>query len=148
MNEQTDILEAPTSYTYAQINDEGICVGVSQLSGKVIQANMIDVTDTDNPFELFGLKHTKAGAWEPESVIEPELSESPEPVTLESLQRTIDRLEEKVIAMATLVTDAEVDEGVRSYAREVLTQAVESTAVRAEVAERMKAAARELQERG
>ena len=66
MSNQTDILEAPASYTYAQLNGDDICEAVSQLSGEVIQDNMIDVTDIENSFQLLGMKYIRATkVWEP-----------------------------------------------------------------------------------
>ena len=33
---------------YAQLNENNICIGISQLSGEVIQPNMIDIQSFDN----------------------------------------------------------------------------------------------------
>ena len=34
--------------SYAQLNENNICIGISQLSGDVIQSNMIEIQSFDN----------------------------------------------------------------------------------------------------
>lgn len=46
---------------YAQLNDEKICIGVSDLSGDVIADNMIKIDNFDT--ELLGKKYNN-GSWE------------------------------------------------------------------------------------
>ena len=33
---------------YAQLNENNICIGISQLSGEVIQSNMVEIPSFDN----------------------------------------------------------------------------------------------------
>lgn len=35
---------------YAQLNENNICIGISQLSGEVIQSNMIEIQSADNSY--------------------------------------------------------------------------------------------------
>lgn len=45
---------------YAQLNENKICVGISQLSGEVIQENMIEITSVDSTLLW---KKYENGAW-------------------------------------------------------------------------------------
>lgn len=45
---------------YAQINENKICTGISQLSGEVIQADMIEIPSADNTYLW---KKYENGAW-------------------------------------------------------------------------------------
>ena len=71
-------------YCYAQLNEENICVGVSQLSGEVIADNMIPLEFYDS--SLIG-KRYQNGLWEDilvEEMPEQELTEQ-ELITAEVL---------------------------------------------------------------
>lgn len=57
---------------YAQLNEENICIGISQLSGKVAAENMIELASYDT--SILGKKYV-VGKWEdvehPEEEAEP-----------------------------------------------------------------------------
>lgn len=57
---------------YAQLNEENICIGISQLSGKVAAENMIELASYDT--SILGKKYVD-GKWEdvehPEEEAEP-----------------------------------------------------------------------------
>ena len=59
-------------YCYAQLNEENICIGISQLSGKVAAKNMIELASYDTG--ILGKKYVD-GKWEdvehPEEEAEP-----------------------------------------------------------------------------
>ena len=46
---------------YAQLNDEKICIGISDLSGEVVADNMINIDEFDTT--LLGKKYNN-GSWE------------------------------------------------------------------------------------
>lgn len=81
---------------YAQLNEENICVGVSQLSGKVDVENMIELETPDA--SLLGMKYEN-GEW---INCEPDPEPEPKPSQL-------DRIEEAVnhIAQGTTVENTE-----------------------------------------
>lgn len=70
-------------FYYAQLNEENICVGVSQLSGKVNKSSLILLSEFDT--SLMGKKYNN-GAWE--EVEQPEVT--PEPTQLDEIQATLD----------------------------------------------------------
>ena len=67
---------------YAQINEENICVGVSQLSGKVDSSLLIPIAEFDSSVIV---KKYVNGAWE--EVEQPEIT--PEPAEQELIQAEI-----------------------------------------------------------
>ena len=67
---------------YAQINEENICVGVSQLSGKVDSPLLIPIAEFDS--SVIGKKYVN-GAWE--EVEQTEIT--PEPTEQELIQAEI-----------------------------------------------------------
>jgi len=71
---------------YAQINDENICIGVSQLSGEVALDSMIQLETYDE--KVLGKKYTN-GIWEDIS-IEPVIPQPiPQPTETEILMQTL-----------------------------------------------------------
>jgi hypothetical protein len=59
---------------YAQLDEENVCVAVSQLSGPVEDLLMADVTNEENPGRFLGMRYS-AGLWE--DVPAPELPPAP-----------------------------------------------------------------------
>jgi hypothetical protein len=55
--------------SYAQLNENNICIGISQLSGEVIQSNMIDIQSFDNDklWRKYENKAWSAEKFEPQS---------------------------------------------------------------------------------
>lgn len=76
---------------YAQINEENICIGISQLSGIVNNPLLIPMTNFDS--SIIGKKYNN-GVWE--EVEQPEIT--PEPTQL-------DKLEENQLALMEAVAD-------------------------------------------
>ncbi len=54
---------------YAQLNENNICIGVSQLSGEVIQDNMVEIQSFDNDkiWRKYENKAWSAEKFEPQS---------------------------------------------------------------------------------
>lgn len=54
---------------YAQLNENNICIGISQLSGEVIQSNMIEIQSLDNDklWRKYENKAWSAEKFEPQS---------------------------------------------------------------------------------
>lgn len=54
---------------YAQLNENNICIGISQLSGEVIQDNMIEIPAADNSYlwKKYENGVWSAGTFEPQS---------------------------------------------------------------------------------
>ena len=54
---------------YAQLNENNICIGISQLSGEVIQSNMIEIQSADNSYmwKKYENKAQSTGTFEPVS---------------------------------------------------------------------------------
>ena len=97
-------------FYYAQIDDDGICCGVSQLSGIVEHDNMIQLESYD--MSLMGKLWTGT-----EWVENPNPPEPPEPTTEPTNQDIMDALtamQGDQVPAATL--DAAYREGVNSYA--------------------------------
>lgn len=97
-------------YYYAQIDDDGICCGVSQLSGIVEHDNMIQLESYD--MSLMGKLWTGT-----EWIENPNPPEPPEPSTEPTNQDIMDKLNDMSgdqVSVATL--DAAYREGVNSYA--------------------------------
>lgn len=78
-------------YYYAQINEDGICIGISQLSNIVIDDNLISVSSFD--INLIGKKYNN-GIWE--EVPEPE----PEPTKKTDAEKIMDNQLSIMEAMA------------------------------------------------
>ena len=94
---------------YAQIDDDGICCGVSQLSGIVEHDNMIQLESYD--MSLMGKLWTGT-----EWVENPNPPEPPEPSTEPTTQDIMDKLNDMSgdqVSVATL--DAAYREGVNAY---------------------------------
>lgn len=96
-------------YYYAQIDDDGICCGVSQLSGIVEHDNMIQLESYD--MSLMGKLWTGT-----EWVENPNPPEPPEPSTEPTNQDIMDKLNDMSgdqVSVATL--DNAYREGVNAY---------------------------------
>ena len=96
-------------YYYAQIDDDGICCGVSQLSGIVEHDNMIQLESYD--MSLMGKLWTGT-----EWIENPNPPEPPEPTTEPTNQDIMDKLNDMSgdqVPAATL--DAAYREGVNAY---------------------------------
>lgn len=94
---------------YAQIDDDGICYGVSQLSGIVDKPNMIELESYD--MSVMGKLWTGS-----EWVDNPNPPEPPEPSTEPTNQDIMDKLNDMSgdqVSVATL--DAAYREGVNAY---------------------------------
>jgi hypothetical protein len=54
---------------YAQLNENNVCIGISQLSGEVIQDNMIEIPSLDNDklWRKYENKAWSAEKFEPQS---------------------------------------------------------------------------------
>ena len=76
---------------YAQLNEENICIGISQLSGKVAAENMIELASYDT--SILGKKYVD-GKWE--DVEHPE--EEAEPNEQEIIQAEMLLNQAKIIA--------------------------------------------------
>ncbi len=87
-------------YVYAQIDENNICVGISELSGKIIEKSMIPLDKFD--VSIIGKKYNN-GEWE--EVPQPE----PEPSQL-------DRIEEQLKLSYTEAQEQAVD----AYTKELL----------------------------
>lgn len=97
-------------YYYAQIDDDGICCGVSQLSGIVEHDNMIQLESYD--MSLMGKLWTGT-----EWVENPNPPEPVEPTTEPTNQDIMDKLNDMSADQVSVATlDAAYREGVNSYA--------------------------------
>ena len=96
-------------YYYAQIDDDGICCGVSQLCGEKIQSDMIELESYD--MSLMGMMWT--GTWNEETqswdggewIENPNPPEPPEPSTEPTNQDIMDKLNDMSgdqVSVATL----------------------------------------------
>jgi len=79
---------------YAQLNENKICIGISQLSGTVDNENLIEIASTDNDFMW---RKYENGAWSSEN-FEP----VPEPVVYQPTNAEIQ--ESQLIIMDALST--------------------------------------------
>ena len=79
---------------YAQIQN-GIVIGISQLSGQVIQENLINITDLTEKPTLGSLYDKKTGVFSPPKV--------EDVVPFESLEEKVSRLEQ-------MVTDGNIEQ--------------------------------------
>ena len=71
--------EEKKEFFYAQINKENICVGISSLSGEVIDESLIEIENYD--LSILGKKYNN-GVWE-EVPKEPIVPEEPQPTNAE-----------------------------------------------------------------
>lgn len=79
-------------YYYAQLNETSICIGISQLSGKVDVPSLIPLTDFDS--SIMGKKYVD-GVWEE---VESEPVSEPEPTEQELIQAEILLNQAEIIA--------------------------------------------------
>lgn len=86
-------------YYYAQLDDNNICAGVSDLSGPIEAENMIQLDSYDTSVQ--GKLWTGSGWAENPNPPEPQ----PETVTLEILQAKIDQLEQQNMALMMGMVD-------------------------------------------
>lgn len=86
---------------YAQINDDNICDGVSQLSGIVDKPNMIELESYD--MSVMGKMWT--GSEWVENPNPPEPQPEPEPVTNEEIKAKMDQLEQQNVAIMMGMVD-------------------------------------------
>lgn len=85
-------------YCYAQLNENGICVGVSRLSGEVNTTNMIQIPTADPDYIW---RKFENGQWSVEK-FEPETTA---PVT--EFEETKQRVSDLEMAMAVILGGAE-----------------------------------------
>ena len=78
-------------YYYAQLNENSICIGISQLSGIVDVPSLIPLADFDS--SIMGKKYVN-GVWE--KVEQPEIT--PEPTEQETVQAEILLNQAEIIA--------------------------------------------------
>lgn len=107
-------------YYYAQIDDDGICCGVSQLSGEVIKPNMVPITSYDLGLQgkmWTGTWNEGTQSWDGGEWVEnPNPPEPVEPTTEPTNQDIMDALtamQGDQVPAATL--DAAYREGVNAY---------------------------------
>ena len=86
---------------YAQIDDDGICYGVSQLSGIVDMPNMIELESYD--MSVMGKMWT--GSEWVENPNPPVVEQQPEPVTNEEIKAKMDQLEQQNVAIMMGMVD-------------------------------------------
>ena len=98
---------------YAQLNDENICVGVSDLSGKVEADNMILLESFD--IDILGKKYNN-GEWEK---LHQEIEQNSEP-TVENINEKITSLEEKIKNLETITVQNAID----NYTQELIESGV------------------------
>ena len=100
---------------YAQLNDENICVGVSDLSGKVEADNMIPLESFD--VNILGKKYNN-GEWEEiEQEVKEEQNLQP---TVETINEKITSLEEKIENLETITVQMAID----NYTQELIESGV------------------------
>lgn len=76
-------------YFYAQLNNENIVVGISQLSGEVLRDDMIDITDFETAPELGSRYDPETESFEaPDPMPEPEPTIPVEQIAEETLLET------------------------------------------------------------
>ncbi len=95
---------------YAQITDDGICCGVSQLSGIVNADNMIELESYD--LSVMGMKWTDSAWIEDPNPPEPVEPVEPEPSNADIMAKLEDMTTGQV---STATLDAAYQEGVNSY---------------------------------
>lgn len=86
---------------YAQINDDNICDGVSQLSGIVDKPNMIELERYD--MSVWGKMWT--GSEWVDNPNPPVIEPQPEPVTNEEIKAKMDQLEQQNVAIMMGMVD-------------------------------------------
>ena len=50
-------------YNYAQLDEQNICIGVSQLSGEVVASNMIPIENMDIEYYFYRLYDQQNNEW-------------------------------------------------------------------------------------
>ena len=98
---------------YAQLNEENICIGVSDLSGEVEADNMILLESFD--VDILGKKYNN-GEWED---VEQEVKENSEPI-VENINEKIANLEEKIENLETITVQRAID----NYTQELIESGV------------------------
>ena len=93
MTDESTIVEMQEEavWIYAQINEEGRVVGVSQLSGEVIADHMVYISALPDPYSVLGKRyHQDTGEWEelPQEELPP-----PEPSFEEKILAKLDEIE-------------------------------------------------------
>ena len=103
-------------FIYGQLNEEGVCIAVSYLSGEVIKDNMINLSQIENPSECLGARYVaKSRSWEPG----PPIVIEPEPNLFDEI---ID-LKRQVQGLSTIVADqAELRDMMTSLTQTVAAQ--------------------------
>ena len=87
-------------FLYAQLNDNGYCISVSDLSGEVIDEKMIPITDFDNSY--LGRKYDITNKSWTDEYLEKNNDEYTEltPSEEEELQEQINELQDVVMTLA------------------------------------------------
>ena len=98
---------------YAQLNEENICVGVSDLSGEVEADNMILLESFD--VDILGKKYNN-GEWEE---LHQEIEQNSEPI-VENINEKIASLEEKIENLETITVQRAID----NYTQELIESGV------------------------
>ena len=98
---------------YAQLNEENICVGVSDLSGEVEADNMILLESFD--VDILGKKYNN-GEWEE---LHQEIEQNSEPI-VEDINEKIASLEEKIENLETITVQRAID----NYTQELIESGV------------------------
>lgn len=88
---------------YAQINEENICVGISQLSGEVIADDMIQIDSYDTSLLR---KIWQNGEWIENPNPSPEPEPAPEPTTTDELKDLMLDLMEGQVALFEMQLDS------------------------------------------
>lgn len=82
---------------YAQINENSICVGVSQLSGEVIADNMIEIDSADTDYLW---RKYENGAWSNEK-FEPQSTAPIDEFSL--MQEKVVESEQAILELSTII---------------------------------------------
>ena len=98
---------------YAQLNEENICIGVSDLSGEVEADNMILLESFD--VDILGKKYNN-GEWEE---LHQEIEQNSEPI-VENINEKIASLEEKIENLETITVQRAID----NYTQELIESGV------------------------
>lgn len=90
-------------FLYAQLNDNGFCVSVSDLSGEVIDEKMIQITDFDDSY--LGRKYDITNKSWTDEYLEKNNAEDTEiaPSEVEELQEQINDLQDIVMTLANTI---------------------------------------------
>ena len=90
-------------FLYAQLNDNGFCISVSDLSGEVIDEKMIQITDFDDSY--LGRKYDITNKSWTDEYLEKNNAEDIEiaPSEVEELQEQINDLQDIVMTLANTI---------------------------------------------